>query len=460
MSQRELYVPEAEDGVIGGLMIRPDLCEEVGSILSAKDFGDEDRAVLFNLILSAHAKGVKPDPVTISDVCDFLPSGERTIFVASMIHSNVASAANTVAYARHVMERAAARKLHELGQYIMQLAKTEGKVTAQLAEAQQALFDMNVSDDVPDVQHYKDMLADVINEMDDRFNGRLEIGLNFGLKDLDDIVQGLRPGNLVIIAGKPGTGKTVLGTNLADKIASQEGKSALIFSLEMPGAELVKRALAAAGSVSKNWIDAGGTSSDQYWPNLTNAIDKLQKSDVRICDKGALTFSRICNISRFQHKAKPLHLIVVDYLTLIRPDRDDRYATRSQEIGSFTRGFKALAKELGVPIVVLSQFNRASESRSAAESRPRMSDLRDSGEIEQDADVVILGHRADDEGGKNGLTNWNVAKVRHASPRDCYLQFQGEFQRFVNAAPSEMAKYEEARNKPTKQKAKSYEPGF
>ena len=460
MKQRELYVPEAEDGVIGGLMIRPDLCEEVGSFLSAKDFGDEDRSMLFNLILSAHSKGVKPDPVTISDVCDFLPSGERTIFVASMIHSNVVSAANTIAYARHVLERSAARRLHELGQRIIELACTEGKVTAQIAEAQQSLFEMNVADDVPDVQHYKDMLSGVIQEMDDRLNGRLEIGLDFGLTELDHIVQGLRPGNLVIVAGKPGTGKTVLGTNLADKIASKEGKSALIFSLEMPGAELVKRALAAAGGVSKNWIDAGGASSDAHWASFTVAVNKLQNSDVRICDKGALTFSRICNIARFQHKAKPLHLIVVDYLTLIRPDRDDRYATRSQEIGSFTRGFKALAKELGLPIVVLSQFNRASEGRSAAESKPRMSDLRDSGEIEQDADIVILGHRGDDEYGQKGLTHWNVAKVRHASPRACYLQFEGQFQRFVDANPVDVQAYENSTAKPAPARGKSYSAGF
>lgn len=458
MRPRDLYVPEAEDGVIGGLMIRPDLCEEIGSFLSAKEFGDEDRGMLYNLILAAHSKGMMPDPVSISEVCDFLPSGERTIYVASMIASGVKSAANAISYARNVRDRATARRLHEVGMRIVELAQSEGQVSAQVSQAQQELFELNVSDNVPDVQHYKDMLSGVIDEMDLRFNGDIEIGLEFGLPDLDKILNGLRPGNLVIVAGKPGTGKTVLGTNLADKIASKEGKSALIFSLEMPGAELVKRALAAAGGVDKGWIDAGGKSTDQYWPNLTVAVETLRKSDVRICDKGSLTFSRICNIARFQHRAKPLHLMVVDYLTLVRPDREDRFGTRSQEIGSFTRGFKALAKELNIPIVVLSQFNRAAETRSAAESEPRMSDLRDSGEIEQDADIVILGHRADDERGRSGITSWNVAKVRHSSPDRCVLQFQGQFQRFVSAAPSDMQAYTESRQQ--KPKAKTYKPGF
>lgn len=458
MRQRDLYVPEAEDGVLGGLMIKPDLCEEIGSFLSAKDFGDEDRAMLYNLILSAHSKGMMPDPVSISEVCDFLPSGERTIYVASMIASGVKSAANAVSYARNVRDRSTARRLYEVGMRIVELAQSEGQVATQVAQAQQELFELNVSDNTPDVQSYKEMLTDVIDDMDKRFTGDIEIGLEFGLPDLDKILKGLRPGNLVIVAGKPGTGKTVLGTNLADKIASREGKSALIFSLEMPGAELVRRALAASGGVDKGWIDAGGKSSDEYWPHFTGAVNTLMHSDVRICDKGSLTFSRICNIARFQHRAKPLHLIVVDYLTMIRADREDRFGTRSQEVGSFTRGFKALAKELNLPIVVLSQFNRAAETRSAAESEPRMSDLRDSGEIEQDADIVILGHRADDERGRNGITSWNVAKVRHSSPDRCVLQFQGQYQRFVSAAASEMEAYTESRQQ--KRKPKSYAPGF
>lgn len=457
MRQRELYVPEAEDGVLGGLMIRPDLCEEVGSFLSAKDFGDEDRGMVYNLILSAHSKGLSPDPISISDVCDFLPSGERTIYIASMIAANVKSAANTVSYARNVVDRATARRLYEIGMRITELAQSEGQISSQVSQAQQELFELNISDSVPDVQHYKDMLSGVIDEMELRLNGELEIGLDFGLPDLDRIVKGLRPGNLVIVAGKPGTGKTVLGTNLADKIASKEGKSSLIFSLEMPGHELVKRALAAAGGVDKGWIDSGGKETDDYWPHMTKAVDVLRNADVRICDKGALTFSRICNIARFQHRAKPLHLIVVDYLTLIRGDREERFGTRSQEIGSFTRGFKALAKELNLPIVVLSQFNRAAETRSAAESEPRMSDLRDSGEIEQDADIVILGHRNDDERGQNGITSWNVAKVRHSSPDRCVLQFQGKFQRFVSAAPADMQAYSEARQQKTQ--PKNYKPG-
>lgn len=459
MSQRDLVSTEAEHGVLGALMIRPDLCEEIGAFLSAADFSDDDTAMMYTLILSTHSKGIRPDPITLSEMLEVMPSGDQTIIMAATISRNIPSAANAIPYAKIVVERSVARRLYVAGQRIMELACSKGSLPAQVAEAQQSLFDLSVNEDVPDVRHYKDMLEGILDEMDDRLNGRLEIGLDFGLADLDGIVKGLRPGNLVIVAGKPGTGKTVLGTNLADRISSKEGKSSLIFSLEMPGAELVKRALAAAGSVDKGWIDTGGSSSDEYWSALSTAVETLKRSDVRICDKGALTFSRICNIARFQHRAKPLHLIVVDYLTLIRADKDDRFGTRSQEIGSFTRGFKALAKELNLPIVVLAQFNRASESRAAGESKPRMSDLRDSGEIEQDADIVILGSRADDERGRSGITTWDVAKVRHASPGSCVLQFQGQFQRFVSAAPMDMIAHHESQTK-APLKARHYKPGF
>lgn len=459
MSQRDLVSTEAEHGVLGALMIRPDLCEEIGAFLSASDFSDDDTAMMYTLILSTHSKGIRPDPITLSEMLEVMPSGDQTIIMAATISRNIPSAANAIPYARIVVERSVARRLYMAGQRIMELACSKGSLPSQVAEAQQSLFDLSVNEDVPDVRHYKDMLEGVLEEMDDRLNGRLEIGLDFGLSDLDGIVKGLRPGNLVIVAGKPGTGKTVLGTNLADRISSKEGKSSLIFSLEMPGAELVKRALAAAGGVDKGWIDTGGSESDEYWSALAKAVDTLKNSDVRICEKGSLTFSRICNIARFQHRAKPLHLIVVDYLTLIRADKDDRFGTRSQEIGSFTRGFKALAKELNLPIVVLAQFNRASESRAAGESKPRMSDLRDSGEIEQDADIVILGSRADDERGRNGITTWDVAKVRHASPGSCVLQFQGNFQRFVSAAPSDMVAHHESQTK-APLKSRKYTPGF
>lgn len=459
MNERDLAPIDAENCTLAAMMEKPQLCEEIGAFLSAQDFSSDDNAMLYRMILASHAKGVQPDPITLSEISERLPSGESTIYVAGMICKDAIGSVNGLNYARIVAERAKARKLLLIGRQIVELAMSQGSLPAQIAQAQEALFGLNVEEETPDVLTYSDMLPGVIDELDRRHAGNLEIGLEFGLPDLDAITKGLRPGNLVIIAGKPGTGKTVLGTNLADKIATRDGKSALIFSLEMPGAELVKRALAAAGGVAKDWIDAGGKDSDEYWPHLTHAVSVLNAADVRLCDKGSLTFSRLCNIARFQHRAKKLDLIVVDYLTLIRPDKGERFGTRSQEIGSFSRGLKALAKELGIPVVVLAQLNRSMDARAASDAKPRMSDLRDSGEIEQDADIVILGHRADDEAGRMGITMWDVAKVRHARPGRCVLQFQGDYQRFVSVANSAAYDYEIPTYR-VKAPKRDFEPGF
>lgn len=459
MSQRELVAIEAEQGVIGALMVKPELCEEVGAFLSAKDFSDADRGMVYTTVLACHSKGVKPDPITMAEMCPYVPGGDSMIYAAGMIANNFPSAANGVHYGRIVAERAAARRLLMAGQMIMDLAREHGSLPAQIAKAQQALFDLTVEEETPDVVSYHDVLATVCDEIDERYRGTVEIGLEFGLPDLDALTNGLRPGNLVIIAGKPGTGKTVLGTNLADKVATQDGKSALIFSLEMPSAELVKRAIAAAGGIPKDWIDSGGKHDDNNWPRLTSAVSQLSKADVRLCDKGSLTFSRLCNIARFQHRAKPLHLIVVDYLTLIRSDKDARFGTRSQEVGAISRGLKALAKELNIPVVALAQLNRAADGRAVVDSMPRMSDLRDSGEIEQDADIIILGHRADDPPGRSGITTWLVPKVRHGRPGQCALQFQGEFQRFVSVAESDAYAYERMTGS-MKAPKRDFEPGF
>lgn len=439
MNDRPLFSVEAEQGVVGALMINPQLCEGIGAFLPAGAFHDQDIGFLYSLTLQCHSKGVKPDLITLSELAERTPSGESTIYVAGVIQQSVHSAANGMTYAKIVMERSQARALFSVGQSIMELATSAGSVKNQIAQAQQSLMALSFEDESPDVVTYREGLGDAIQDMEDRREGKAEIGLKFGLVDLDRIVNGLRPGNLVIIAGKPGTGKTVMGTGLCDKIAVQDGKSPLIFSLEMGRKELALRALASVSGVSKDRIESGEATKDatsEEAVKVTAAVGKLANAGVRICDKGALSFSRICNIARFEHRVKKLDLIVIDYLTLITSDPGAKFQTRSAEIGSFTRGFKALAKELGIPIVVLAQFNRAMDGRGA-NARPQMSDLRDSGEIEQDADVIMLAFRDDkNQHGAMGVTEWDIPKCRHSKPGYCLLQFEGSLQRFESSALS------------------------
>ncbi|OOE15143.1 damage-inducible protein [Stutzerimonas degradans] len=439
--ERPLIAIEAEHGVLGALMHKPELCEEIGAFLAPADFSQEDHAALYAMILAAHSKAQRPDSITLSDIRPELPSGEMTIVYASEIMSNVPSAANGPHYARTVLERARARKLYEAGQRLMELATQRGSIPEQVAAAQGLVFELSAQSERPDVVSLKDALMPVVDEMDARFNGKVDIGLAFGLPDLDQIIRGLRPGNLAVIAGRPGTGKTVLGVGLADQIAVRKGGSALIFSLEMGQAELAKRSLSAMSGVSQGLIESGAALKDPAAiAAITAAVDRMSRADVRICDREALTFARICSIARFQHRAKPLDVIVIDYLGLIASDPSGRHQNRNQELGAISRGLKALAKELQIPIVALAQLNRSIETRGDA--KPKMSDLRDSGEIEQDADMIIMAHRdAQSERGQNGITEIDVVKCRHAKPGFCLLQFQGDLARFVSCAQQQEDDY-------------------
>lgn len=455
-AERPLIAMEAEHGVLGALMHQPEQCEEIGAFLAPTDFSQEDHGALYGMILGCHSKKVRPDAITLSEVRSELPTGELTIVYAAEIMRNVPSASNGKHYAKILVERAKARRLYAVGERLMELAGSVGSLPAQISEAQSLVMDLDAQDESPDVVTISEALGEVFADMQDRLDGKQQMGLEFGLEDLDKIVKCLRPGNLGIIAGRPGTGKTVLGMGLADRVSMRKGGGALVFSLEMPKKELAKRSLASLSGVKQSWIESGeAVTNGEAKLKLECAVHKMAGADLRVCDKGALTFSRICAISRFENRAKPLDLIVVDYLSLIATDPNGRYQNRNLELGSYTRGFKALAKELGVPVVVLCQLNRSIETR--ADPKPKMSDLRDSGEIEQDADVIIMAHRdMDSERGQNGLTEVEVVKVRHAQPGFCVLQFQGELARFVGAAQSSYEDAPAAQQRPIKKSARDF----
>lgn len=443
---RDLVSDEAEHGVIGALMKKPELCETIGAFLGAQDFYHGDNGALYTMILALHSKKVLPDPVTLGDVRAELPSGDMTMVYAGEIWRNIASAANGVKYAKIVLERSRARALFEAGRAIMELAGKGGKIAEQIAEAQAMTMALTTNDDRPDVVQLWEAMVPVFDRMENVRAGKESIGLDFGLGDLDEIVKKLRPGNLAIIAGRPGTGKTVLGVTLAERVSTKVGGSSLVFSLEMQADELAKRTLAAMAEVDQGLIDDGSICDDNDANlRMTAAIGRAKASDMRICDKGGMSFSRICSIARFEHRADPLDIIVIDYLGLINSDPGSKHQNRNQEIGAFTRGLKALAKELQIPVVALAQLNRGIEAR--ADAKPKMSDLRDSGEIEQDADIIIFAHRDNrTEHGAKGLTEIDVAKCRHAQPGFCLLQFQGKFARFVSADKGTIADYEQQKN--------------
>lgn len=445
MDNRDLISSEAEHGVLGALMRTPELCEHIGAMLSPLDFGYEDNGVMYSMMLGAHSKGIVPDCISLSDIKTTLPSGELTLVYATEIAMKVPSSANGKHYAKIVLERSKVRKLHELGIQLIEMASTSGNISAQIAQAQQMAMDLVSHEERPDVVYLSQAMLEVVDDIEERKLGNKKMGIDFGLSSLDGILKGMRPGNLIIIAGRPGTGKTVLGLNAAENLSIKGDKETLIFSLEMAAKELAKRSIASVGGIDQNDLDSGAAFDDSdAMARMTTVAAMIRHDRVRLCDKGALPLSRIASIARFENRAKRLDLIVIDYLGLISPEPGSKAANRNQEVGAVSRGLKALAKELEIPIVVLCQLNRGIENR--ADAKPKMSDLRDSGEIEQDADVIIFAHRDNrTPHGEQGLTEIEVAKCRHAQPGFCLLQFQGKFARFV--VPAAMAVEQYARQK-------------
>jgi len=217
---------------------------------------------------------------------------------------------------------------------------------------------------------------------------------------------------------------------LADEVAVVHQKGVLVFSLEMEANELERRSLSANSGVEQDIFDGTRRAEDEHWPQITSGVNKLHKADYRLCEKPGLPFSRIASIARYQHRVSPLSLIVIDYIGLITPEPGSRLFNRTAELGQVSRGIKALAKELKLPIVVLAQLNRGIEGRAI--KRPQMSDLRDCGDIEQDADIIIFAHRDEStEEGADGITEIYVEKCRHAKVGQCQLQFKGAIAKFV-----------------------------
>lgn len=425
---RELFSLDSEYALLGALMLDESLFDDITGKLSTNDFSDLENAALYKAICDTRAAGHPIDPVTVGVNFPALPSGESTIAYAGHIAANTPSTANWKAYLRVVLERATLRRVVEVAEVIKAQAIEDKPVEEIIALAQQATADLrNLDSGEPDYHRISDVLPAVIDGIDARFNGTVSRGLTTGLPDLDAILCGLRPGHMVVVAGLPGSGKTILGLQIAQHITVQEGRAGLIFSLEMTKEELTARGIASLGGVNLSRIDEGTSLQDDDWPKITGAVSKLNNARLFANDQAGMTVSRIRSIARQCQRREGLDVIVVDYITLISSEGGQN---RTLEVGKISTALKNLAKELQVPVIVLAQLNRGPANRP--DKRPRPSDLRDSGQIEQDADAVILVHRdPDSEEGQNGVTELIVGKCRHGKPGTCVVQAQGQFVRFV-----------------------------
>lgn len=426
---RELFSDEAEFGVLGAILLKPDLFDEISSRVAVADFHDLESAALYQVMIDCHAAGVPIDVVTLSDRRQNLPSGKPTIVHAGEVAMSVPSAANWKAYARVVRERAVLRQVVQAADVIRDQATDEMPLAEVIAMAQQATADLRDLDDDGQQDYYRasDILTTVVDTIDAKYNKTIPSGVSTGLSALDELVCGLRPGNMVVVGGLTGSGKTILGLQITQHVTCKLDGVGLAFSMEMTKEELITRGIASIGAVNLSALDSGDLNDDD-WPRITSAVSVLNKAKLFVNDQAGMTVARIRSIARQCQRREGLSILLIDYIQLITAESN---SNRSLEVGKISTALKNLAKELKIPVVVLAQLNRGSTNRP--DKRPRPSDIRDSGQIEQDADVVILVHRdMDSEEGQNGVTELIVGKVRHARVGSCLVQQQGKFVRFVD----------------------------
>ena len=431
---------EAEQAVLGGLMLDRAAWDNVGDVVVAEDFFRPDHALIFESIASLASEAQPCDPVTVSEHLARLGKLNDAGGLAYLgtLTRDTPGAANARAYAEIVKERSLLRQLVTTGGDIASSVwSEEGETARELVEqAERKIF--AIAEGSSRGKGYvsaKQALPALIDQIDDLYNNpNKPRGLPTGFIDFDSKTGGLRGGDLLIVAGRPSMGKSTLAINMAEYAALKDGirASVAIFSLEMPAEQILTRMLSSVGSVHLGNIRSGKLSEDD-WPRITSATKQLQDAKIFIDDTPALTPTELRARSRRIKREHGLDLIVVDYLQLMTvPGTKENRAT---EISEISRGLKALAKELSCPVIALSQLNRGVEQRE--NKKPVMSDLRESGAIEQDADMILLIYRDEvynRETPKKGVAEIDLAKHRNGEIGEIRLTFKGANSRFENYA--------------------------
>lgn len=431
---------QAEQAVLGGLMLDNLTWDSVADKIDQGDFYRKDHQLIFRTIAKLAEDQVPFDVITISETLE--ATGELNtvggLSYLGMLAKDTPSAANIVNYANIVRDRSVLRQLIHIGTQISDSAfNTEGRDTADLLEnAEREVF--KIAEQRQRGQGgfigIKSLLAKAVDKIEMLFEQDGNItGAATGFTDLDELTSGLQPSDLIIVAGRPSMGKTTIAMNMAENIAIKGGKPVAIFSMEMPGDALAMRMMSSLGRIDQHKVRTGKL-EDHEWPRLTSAISMLGETKMFIDDTPALSPTEVrARARRLTREHGQLGLIVLDYLQLMQsPSSGDN---RVQQISDISRGLKALAKELNVPVVALSQLNRNLESRP--NKRPMMSDLRESGAIEQDADLIIFVYRDEvynEDSPDKGIAEIIVGKQRNGPLGVVRLTFLGQYTRFENYA--------------------------
>jgi len=442
----QLRVPphsiEAESSVLGGLLLDNGAWDRVGDLLTDGDFYRFEHRLIYAAI-GALVNATKPaDVITVYEQLQNLGKAEEVGGLAYLpsLAQYVPSASNIRRYAEIVRERSILRKLVSASDEISTTAfNPQGKAVDQiLDEAEQKIF--NIGEEGSRMkQGFQGMdslvvqLLDRVQEMADNPNDIT--GVPTGFYDLDRMTAGMQAGDLIILAARPSMGKTALAVNIAEHVALNEGLPVAVFSMEMGASQLAVRIVGSIGRIDQGHLRTGKL-TDSEWPRLTEAIEKLRNISLHIDETPGLTTSELrANSRRLARQCGKLGLIVVDYLQLMSTSTAMSDENRATAVGEISRGLKMLAKELQCPVIALSQLSRGVESRT--DKRPMMSDLRESGAIEQDADVIMFIYRDDyynKDSKEPGVAEVIISKQRNGPTGTVKLAFMKELTRFESLA--------------------------
>ena len=428
----------AEQCVLGGMLLSKDAISDVMETIRPDDHYRPAHQIVHEAILELYGRGEPADPVTVSDLLN--KRGELArIGGPTYLHTLIASvptAANAGYYARIVRERAILRRLVEVGTRIVQLGYSGDGEADELVDRAQAevygVTERRVSEDYLSLSEIMPGALDEIEAIGSRGGGMS--GVPTGFADLDALTNGLHPGQMVVIAARPAVGKSTLALDLARAAAIKHSLPTVIFSLEMSRNEITMRLLSAEARVPLHSMRTGQM-GEEDWTRLARRMSEVVDAPLFIDDSPNMSMMEIRAKCRRLKQRQELKMVIVDYLQLMSSPK--RTENRQQEVSEMSRSLKLLAKEIDVPVIAISQLNRGPEQRT--DKRPLLSDLRESGSIEQDADMVILLHREDvyeRESPRAGEADLVIAKHRNGPTATVTVAFQGHYSRFVDMAPS------------------------
>ena len=450
-AERRFKVPpnsiETEQALLGGLMLNAQAWDKIADVVNADDFYRKDHRVIFAAIARLIEAGSPCDAVVLTEHLEGRGELEQVGGAGYLLTlaNETSGAANARAYAKILRERSMLRALINAGNEITGSAfATDGRSAAQVLDAaERMVFEIaeKGSRGRKGFKALKDILPDTVDRIDELHQSDGSItGISTGYTKFDEMTAGLQKGDLIIIAGRPSMGKTTFAINIAENAAIGAKKPTAIFSMEMPSEQLAFRMISSLGRVDQSHLRTGNF-PDEDWSRINTAVQLMSEAPIFIDDTPGLSPTEIRARARRLKREHGLELIVVDYLQLMQVEGTKE--NRATEISEISRNLKALAKELEVPVIALSQLNRSVEQRT--DKRPVMSDLRESGAIEQDADLIVFIYREEiynPDTPRKGMADITIAKQRNGPIGDFLVTFVGRYTKFENYVPDVYGDYE------------------